>query len=69
MGNTFTPSPRAQRGNPDFGAAGLLRFARNDEILRVFASSRESDFQAWMRSAAEDLTHAKPRRREEREVA
>jgi hypothetical protein len=32
MVDAFCPSLRAQRGNPDFGAAGLLRFARNDEV-------------------------------------
>jgi hypothetical protein len=40
----LTSSLRAQRGNPDFGAATGLprRFApRNDKSLRVFAPSRE----------------------------
>jgi hypothetical protein len=50
-----TPSLRAQRGNPDFGAAGgLLRHfvPRNDEHLRAFASLRDTNLFLFSRKGA-----------------
>jgi hypothetical protein len=49
------PSLRAQRGNPDFGAAtGLPRHyaPRNDDLLRVFAPLRETKFFLFSRQDA-----------------
>ncbi len=50
---TFQSSLRAQRGNPDFGAAaGLPRRARNDVVLRAFAPSRETNLFLFSREDA-----------------
>ena len=50
---TFQSSLRAQRGNPDFGAAaGLPRSARNDVVLRAFAPSREPNLFLFSREDA-----------------
>jgi hypothetical protein len=53
--NTVSSSLRAQRGNPDFGAATGLprRYApRNDEVFRAFAPSREPNLFLLSREAA-----------------
>ena len=50
---TFQSSLRAQRGNPDFGAAAeLQRCARNDVVLRAFAPSREPNLFLFSREDA-----------------
>ena len=50
-----TPSLRAQRGNPDFGAVAKLlhHFAPcNDEALRVFVPSRDTNLFLFSRKGA-----------------
>ena len=65
----FPSSLRAQRGNPDFGAAaglprrvvcperlqGSRRAPRNDVLLCAFASSRESNLFLFSRKGAKAL--------------